>query len=360
MFTKRFFVIVVCILVGCNSNPVAKKPNQKLAKSKEPLATVDGNVAIDFSPDGKWLAVGAELIDTGTWKVVAKLDERRSDKNPKSKNHWAYTSVAFSPDSKTLALGDQDGSLRLLEVPSMTMKQEVLAHGARITGIGFSTDNETMVTSSFDDFVRIRIWNSRTGKDLFRSLAKDYVPKDKNGTIVDVVDAVDVFALSPNRELFAVADVKSKIVIGNARDGKILHEFKGPDGDTVEMDSLAFSPDSSKLLVGVTPTVYVYNLNGEPTNVQIQTNANSEALHVKAINESGLIAMFYVDKKSTMPVVEFYDLAQTKSLGTFFTDQTRGVYWAVSPDGQFIATTARGGPVRIWNVADAMQELTPL
>jgi WD40 repeat protein len=357
MIAKQLFLTIVCILVGCNSNSVAKKTNAKAVKTKEPVATLDGNVAIGFSPDGKWLAIGAELVDTSTWKVVAMLEERVSEKNPKSKNHWGYTSVAFSPDSKKLALGDQDGSLRILEVPSMEMKQEVLAHGARLTGIGFARDNETIVTTSVDDYVRLRIWNSRTDKELFRS-ASEKAAKNPNVPTADVVGAVDVFALSPDRELFAVADVMSKIVIANVSDGKILHEFKGPDGDTVEMDSLAFSSDSTKLLVAVTPKVYVYNLNGEPTNVEIQTKANSEALHVKTINESGLISMFYVDKDSTAPIVEFYDLAKTKSLGTFFPDQTRGVYWAASADGQYIATTGRGGPVRIWNVAEAMQDLT--
>ena len=357
MLSKYLFTTIVCILVGCNSNPVAKKTNTATVKTKEPVATVDGNVAIGFSPDGKWLAIGAELVDTSTWKVVAMLEERVSEKKPKSKNHWGYTSVAFSPDSKKLALGDQDGSLRILEVPSMVMKQEVLAHGARLTGIGFANDNETIVSTSVDDYVRLRVWNSQTEKELFRS-ASEKATKDQSVPTVDIVGAVDVFALSPNRELFAVADVMSKIVIANVSDGKVLHEFKGPDGDSVEMDSLAFSADSSKLLVAVTPKVYVYNLNGEPTKVEIQTNANSEPLYVKTINESGLISMFYVDKDSGAPVVEFYDLANTKSLGTFFPDQTRGVYWAASADGKYIATTGRGGPVRIWNVAEAMQELT--
>jgi len=69
--------------------------------------------------------------------------------------------------------------------------------------------------------------------------------------------------------------------------------------------------------------------------------------------------MYYVDAKTNMPVIEFYDLAQAKSLGTFYPHQMRGNYWAASLDGQFIATVGRGGPVSIWNVAEAMKDLTP-
>lgn len=358
MFSKCLLATMVCMLIGCNSSNVAKK--QIVGKTKEPLATLDGNVALDFSPDSKWLAIGAELIDTSTWKVAAILEERVSEKNPKSKNHWGYTSVAFSPDSKKLALGDQDGSLRILEVPSMVMTNEVLAHGARITGIGFGNDNETIVTTSVDDYIRIRIWNSQTGKEVFRSHSGKITNNDQDGSVADIVGAVDVFAQSPNRELFAVADVKSKITIVNARDGKVLSEFKGPDGDKVEMDSLAFSSDSSRLLVGVTPKVYVYNLNGDPTNIEIETKGKTETLYVKTINESGLISMYYVDTKSRMPAVAFYDLAQTKFLGSFFPHQSRGNYWAASRDGQYIATVGHGGPVRIWSVKEAMRDLLPL
>lgn len=350
MFTPRMFATVVCMLVGCNANHVAQ--NQKVEKIKEPLATLDGHVALDFSPDNKWLAIGAELVDTSTWKVAAMLEERISDKNPTSKNHWGYTSAAFSPDSKKLAIGDQDGSLRILEVPSMVLTKEFLAHGARITGIGFGNDNETVVTTSVDEY--IRMWNSRTGEELFRS--GDLAPKVPAESIAGFFGAVDIFALSPNRELFAAADITKRIVIGSMRDGKIVHEFKGPGGDKIEMDSLAFSFDSSKLLVGVTPKVYVYNVIDASVAGQIEAKADS-TLFVKSINESGLIAMYYRATGSKMAMVEFYDMAQAKSLGAFVAHQSRGAFWSVSGDGRYIATTGHGGPVRIWSVTEAMRDL---
>lgn len=351
--------LIVCLsLIGCSSKPVAT--SKKASQTKEPIATIDGNVALAFSPDGKWLAVGAELIDTSNWKVAAKLEERVSDDNPDSKNHWGYTSAAFSPNSKLLALGDQDGTLRLIEVPAMKVSQEVLAHGARITGIGFAKDNETIVTTSVDDLIRLRIWNSRTGELLFRSVDTDKVPPDQQGPMANVVGSIDIFALSPNRELFAVADVMSNILVANVQDGKIQHTFKGPDGDSVEMDSLAFTPDSNKLLVAVTPEVHVVELNGQATSSQIATNADSAPIQVKLVNDNGLVAMYYGDKNSQMPVVSFYDLEQQKKLGGFFPHELRGNFWAVSPNGSYLATTGRGGPVQIWNIADALRDLTEM
>jgi WD40 repeat protein len=359
-FVFSSWLLAACVLhmTACNSNSSSKKSG--LAANREPIASLEGNVALAFSPDGKWLAIGAELVDTSTWKVVAMLEERVSDDHPKSKNHWGYTSAAFSPDSKKLALGDQDGTLRILDIPSVTLAQEVLAHGARLTGIGYASDNVTMVTSSVDDLIRLRVWNSQTDELLFRSVDhQKFVEEGSQGRLADIIGAVDIFALSPNRELFAVADVFGKILVCSVADGKVMHEFMGPDAESVEMDTLAFTFDSSQLLIGVTPKVFVYSLDGEPTGVEIRTNADSGVLDVLALNESGLIAISYGDEATKMPAVAFYDLSQQKALGSFFPHEMRGSHWAASPNGEFLATTGRGGGVRVWKVAEALAELTP-
>ncbi|MFO0921015.1 MAG: WD40 repeat domain-containing protein [Pirellulales bacterium] len=355
MISRCLFAALFCFFLGCTS----KQPTPKAtpaAKPQNPLATLEGNVALDFSPDGKWLAVGAELIDTSSWTITAKLEERVSDKNPKSKNHWGYTSAAFSPDSKHLVLGDQDGTLRILDVPSMVMTHELLAHGARITGIGFAADNETIVTTSVDDFIRLRVWNMRTDQEIFRS-ASMLPANNQDPTTADIVDAIDVFALSPNRELFAAADVMSKIVVGRVQDGKVLHSFKGPQGDKVEMDSLAFTGDSNKLWIGVTPNIHVQAVNGEPAGNPIATKADSTSLQAKVIPDTGMMVLYYYHQTAKAPVIEFYDGANNKSLGCFVPDVSRGNYWAISQDGKYIATVSRGGPIRIWDVAEVMKNL---
>lgn len=357
MLNNVSLLVILCISsIGCRPNVTTG--TQKNGTPREPTVTIDGNVALAFSPDGNWLAIGAELIDTNTWDIAAVLEERVSENNPQSKNHWGYTSVAFSPDSKKLALGDQDGTLRLLAVPSMALTQEVLAHGARITGIGFAADNKTIVTTSVDDFLRVRIWDSQNGEEIFRSVDSGILGGEINDTTVDIVKAVDIFALSRDRELFAVADVMSKIVIFNVQDGRVLQQFMGPNADSVEMDSLAFSANASKLLIGVTPKVYVFSLDGGVLLADIETTADSQTLQVKAVNADGLIAMSYNDADSGMPAIELYSLTEQKSRVTFFPHEMRGAFWDVSPDGKYIATTGRGGPVRIWSVAEALQSVS--
>ncbi len=230
MFAKRNLVMALCLLAGCSAKQAnqSQNQNQKIVQIKQPLATLDGHVALEFSPDSKWLAIGAELIEAGTWKVSAMLDKRISNDNPNSKNHWGYVSVAFSPDSKKVAIGEEVGVIRILEIPSMVLAKEIKAHGARVTGIGFGTDNETIVTTSRDE--TIRMWNTRTGSELHRT-GDSAKPE---GTIATYSGAVDAFALSPSREMFAAVDLLTNlVVIGSMRDGSILHKFKAPGGQTI-------------------------------------------------------------------------------------------------------------------------------
>jgi eukaryotic-like serine/threonine-protein kinase len=85
----------------------------------------DGSLieSVAFSPDGKWLATGDASGNTYLWNLAAKKNEDQPATtlvNPKSKTASpagnAVFSVAFSPDSKTLATTDTNGHAYLWRV----------------------------------------------------------------------------------------------------------------------------------------------------------------------------------------------------------------------------------------------------
>jgi WD40 repeat protein len=85
----------------------------------------DGSVieSVAFSPDGKWLATGDASGNTYLWNLAAKKNKNQPATtlvNPKSKTASpagnAVFSVAFSPDSKTLATTDTNGHAYLWRV----------------------------------------------------------------------------------------------------------------------------------------------------------------------------------------------------------------------------------------------------
>ena len=61
----------------------------------------------------------------------------------------AFEGVAFSPNSKYLAVGYTDGTITLWNI---ALKQKILevTQGAKIKGISFSPDSEVLVLCSVD------------------------------------------------------------------------------------------------------------------------------------------------------------------------------------------------------------------
>jgi WD40 repeat protein len=84
----------------------------------KPCAGDEAGAAAVFSPDGKTLAVGDQngstyLWNTATGRVLAILGDPAESSDPTG---IGVNSVAFSPDGKALATGDYDGNTFLWDV----------------------------------------------------------------------------------------------------------------------------------------------------------------------------------------------------------------------------------------------------
>ena len=64
------------------------------------------------------------------------------------------TTVAYSPDGKTLAAGYQDGTIRLWDVASHRL---ISTAGRPVYALAFSPDGTTLATAGGDG--RARLWN---------------------------------------------------------------------------------------------------------------------------------------------------------------------------------------------------------
>ena len=120
------------------------------------MRTLDGQGSaarsIAFSPDGQWLAAASEkkvlLWDTnqGAGQLARMLEHT-----------FRVTTVAFSPDSLTLASGNTSGTVEVWEVSTGQRLYTLDRLAAPARSLAFSPDGRTLASAHMDK--TIRLWN---------------------------------------------------------------------------------------------------------------------------------------------------------------------------------------------------------
>jgi WD40 repeat protein len=126
-------------------------------------------MAIQFSPDGKTVAVGGlgdndDPITLGIWMV----DHHTEDFFISLDGHTnLVNNFAFSPDGKYLASASDDKTIKLWEFPNQRCVKTLTGHtDNRIASISFSSCGNFLVSGGWDnrnDTGTLRTWNVATG-----------------------------------------------------------------------------------------------------------------------------------------------------------------------------------------------------
>jgi RNA polymerase sigma factor (sigma-70 family) len=194
----------------------------------------DAGLAFGFSPDGKTLVGrcprdGMLLV----WNVANGKELHRFARPTDTPGGFGWNTsaggMAFSPDSKLLALGGENQSVRLVDLG--TGKEIAFGRGHRsaIVKVTYSADGKTLTTRGDDG--TIRVWETATGKELRRVK----LPKDAWN-----------YTLSADGKALASHEPDNKIHLRDADTGKELHTL---DTQKDGYASFVFSPDGKTLAV---------------------------------------------------------------------------------------------------------------
>jgi WD40 repeat protein len=121
----------------------------KITKEFETVATY-----LALAPNGKVMAVrgpakgnvlSVTLLDANTGKEIAALIGHRQRIN----------AIAFSPDSKILATGASDNTIKLWDVAKHTELATLKGHTLNVVGVAFSPDGKTLASASIDETARL-------------------------------------------------------------------------------------------------------------------------------------------------------------------------------------------------------------
>jgi WD40 repeat protein len=296
------------------------------------LGTLQGNSgpvwAVQFSPDGKTVAMAIDDGDVKLWeagarRVRATLGEHRGPV-------WA---AAFRGDGKVFATASDDGLVKLWDPTTGKEVSEPLRYPqgqdrGSFRAVASSPDGKRLVTGTRDG--RVTVWDVDSGAVAFTS------DKGHAGIVVSV-------AVSPDGKTIASGSGDKTVKLWDAATGQEQQTLKNPEGGVY---SVAFSPDGKTLATGGwDKKVRLWEV-GPGTNSANFAGHKEDVWSVAFSPDGKTLASGSEDK-----TVKLWDVATGRELATFRGHEGAVYAVAFSPDGKTVASGSRDGTVRLWDAS---------
>jgi WD40 repeat protein len=274
-----------------------------------PIPPRKGPHDVAFSPNGRAFAVAGIHIGVDVWNLPTK--EKRWSRSLRGE---AYA-VAFSPDNRLLAVGEEGKTVGLYNSRTGKPRFENVGDTGEVHNVRFCSDNRTLV--SMGD--RLRVWDVQTGKIRHDDASFDF-------SLATTHDSRDIIA-SRRDDSLRVWEVHSA--------GELVHL----NGD---IDCYALAPNGTSLVVSSKEQIAVIDI--ETGTARCNFGRKPRSLEFTP-NSRFIISQ---DRPSLDGTIDFHFWDAANGTEVFAISAKENVSLVqISPDGRWVASVDRAARVQI-------------
>lgn len=254
----------------------------------------------------------------GSWSRTLGTQLRHDD---------TISTVAFSPDNRTVLTGSHDGTARLWDTATGNPQGPPLRHKDDVNAVAFSPDGKSLLTASKDQTAQC--WDASTGQPKYAALQH--------------AAAVTAIAFSPDGQTVVTGCEDGTVQRWNAATGEPLSPpVRFPDNPG---KALAFSFDGQKVLTASGSTARLWDVvTGQPLGQPLQ---HKDGINAAAFSTDGQHVITGSSDKTAL----MWDVATGEPRGKPFVYTERILSVAFSPDAKMVLLGSGDNTARLWDVS---------
>lgn len=295
---------------------------------------------IAISPDGRTIISGSQDNTIKLWDVASGRELKTL-----SGHSDVVSVVAYSPDGQTIISSSWDKTIKLWDAASGHELRSLKGHNYGITAMAVSSDGRTIVSGSCDIFNKsvnvIKLWDATSGREL--------------STFKRSNECVNALSFSPDGRTIVSGNLDNTLKLWDAASGRKLSTLKG-HGNSIH--AVAFSPDGRSIISG---SGNGQAFDNDDTTIKLWDVTSGRELRTLKGHTSIVYAVAFSPDGNTIvsgsmdKTLKLWDVTSGRLLHTLSGHGGTVATVAFSPDGHTIVSGSDDITLKLWDATNGRE-----